>query len=195
MKSYKGSTRRENQIDKARICDLIIELWKHTRIKKPDRFVCHCFDNFSPQQRAFLSSLSEDGCEVMTTKPQSELRFQIGNVQQVGCADSRDEIYRAAVLARARIEADNTVRIGVVVPEFSKYRSEIIRTFSSVMEPDVQQGLPGSTHRVYPFNVSLGMGLASYPLVSSAFLLLELAGKDIEFEFVSSILRSPFLAG
>ena len=50
-------------------------------------------------------------------------------------------------------------------------------------------------HRVYPFNVSLGMGLASYPLVSSAFLLLELAGKDIEFEFVSSILRSPFLAG
>ena len=195
LKSYKSATRRENQIDKARICDLIIELWKHTRIKKPDRFVCHGFDNFSPQQRAFLSSLSEDGCEVMTTKPQSELRLQIGNVQQVGCADNRDEIYRAAVWARARIEADNTVRIGVVVPELSKNRSEIIRTFSSMMEPDVQQGLPGSKHRVYPFNVSLGMGLASYPLVSTAFLLLELVGKDIEFEFVSSILRSPFLAG
>ena len=195
LKSYKSSTRRKNQIDKARICDLIIELWKHTRIKKPDRFVCHGFDNFSPQQRAFLSSLSEDGCEVMTTKPQSELRLQIGNVQQVGCADNRDEIYRAAVWARARIEADNTVRIGVVVPELSKNRSEIIRTFSSMMEPDVQQGLPGSKHRVYPFNVSLGIGLASYPLVSTAFLLLELVGKDIEFEFVSSILRSPFLAG
>jgi ATP-dependent helicase/nuclease subunit B len=194
-KSYKGLTRRENQIDKAHIYDLIIELWKHTRIKKPDRLICHGFDNFSPQQRAFLSNLSEDGCEVMTTKPQSKLRLRIGNVQQVSCADNRDEIYRAAVWARARIEGDNTVRIGVVVQEFSKYRSEIIRTFSSVMEPDVQQGLPGSTYRIYPFNVSLGMALASYPLVSTAFLVLGLAGKDIAFESVSSILRSPFLAG
>ena len=193
--SYRGLTQRENQIDKARICDLIIKLWKHTRIKKPDRFICHGFDNFSPQQRAFLGSLSDNGCEVMMTKPQSELRLQMGNVQQVGCVDNRDEIYRAAVWARARIEADNIVRIGVVVPEFSKNRSEIIRTFSSMMEPDMQQSLSGSTHREYPFNVSLGLSLASYPLVSTAFLLLELAGKDIEFEFVSNILRSPFLAG
>ena len=194
-KSYRGLTQRENQIDKARICDLIIELWKHTRIKKPDRLICYGFDTFIPQQRAFLNSFSEYGCEVMTAQSQSKIRSRVGRVQQVSCADNRDEIYRAAVWARARIEADNTVRIGVVVPELFKYQSEIIRTFSSMMEPDVQQGLPGSTHRVYPFNVSLGMGLASYPLVSTAFLLLELAGKDIEFKFVSSILRSPFLAG
>ena len=90
------------------------------------------------------------------TQSQSQLRLRIGNVQRISCADNRDEIHRAAVWARARIEADNTVRIGVVVQEFTKYRSEIIRTFSSVMEPDVQQALPGSVHRLFPFNVSLG---------------------------------------
>ncbi len=194
-KSYKSLTRRENQIDKARICDLIIELWKHTRIKKPDRLICHGFDIFTPQQRAFLNRLSEDGCEVMMTRSQSQLRLRIGSVQRISCADNRDEVHRAAVWARARIEADSTVRIGVVVQEFTKYRSEIIRIFSSVMEPDVQQALPGSTRRIFPFNVSLGMALVSYPLVSTAFLVLGLAGKDIEFEFVSSILRSPFLVG
>ena len=194
-KSYKRLTRRENQIDKARICDLIIELWKHTRIKKPDRLICHGFDIFTPQQKAFLNRLSEDGCEIMMTRSQSQLRLRIGNVQQISCADNRDEIHRAAVWARARIEADSTVRIGVVVLEFAKYRSEIIRIFSSVMEPNVQQALPGSMRRIFPFNVSLGMALVSYPLVSTAFLVLGLAGKDIEFEFVSSILRSPFLVG
>ncbi|MBT3887903.1 MAG: PD-(D/E)XK nuclease family protein, partial [Nitrosomonadaceae bacterium] len=194
-KSYRGLTQRENQIDKARIYDLIIELWRHTRAQKPDRLICYGFDTFTPQQGAFLNSLSEYGCEVMTAQSQSKIRSRVGRVQRVSCTDSHDEIQRSAVWARARIEANNTVRIGVVVPELFKYRSEIIRTFSSMMEPDVQQGLPGSTHRAYPFNVSLGMGLASYPLVSTAFLLLELAGKDIEFKFVSSILRSPFLAG
>jgi len=39
------------------------------------------------------------------------------------------------------------------------------------------------------------MTLVSYPLVSTAFLVLELAGKEIEFERVSRMLRSPFLAG
>jgi ATP-dependent helicase/nuclease subunit B len=194
-KSYKSLTRRENQIDKARICDLIIELWKHTRIKKPDRLICHGFDIFTPQQRAFLNRLSEDGCEVMMTRLQSQLRLRIGNVQRISCADNSDEIHRAAVWARARIEADSTVRIGVVVQEFTKYRSEIIRIFNSVMEPDVLQALPGFPRRIFPFNVSLGIPLVSYPLVSTAFLVLGLAGKDIEFEFVSSILRSPFLVG
>jgi probable DNA repair protein len=194
-KNYKSLTRRENQIDKARVCDLIVKLWKHTRIKKPDRLICHGFDILTPQQRAFLNRLSEDGCEVMMTRSQSQLRVRIGNVQRISCADNRDEIHRAAVWARARIEADSKVHIGVVVQELTKYRSEIIRIFSSVMEPDVLQALPGSTRRILPFNVSLGMPLVSYPLVSTAFLVLGLAGKDIEFEFVSSILRSPFLVG
>ena len=174
---------------------MIIELWEHTEIKKTDRLICHGFDIFTPQQRAFLNKLSEDGCDVRMTRSQSQLRLRTGNVQQVSCIDNRDEIYRAAVWARARVEIDNTARIGVVVQEFAKYRSEIIRIFSSVMEPDVQQVLPGSTRRIVPFNISLGIALASYPLVSTAFLVLGLAGKDIEFEFASSILRSPFLVG
>ena len=194
-KNYKRLTRRKNQIDKVRICDLIIELWKHTKIKKPDRLICHGFDIFTPQQRAFLNKLSEDGCEVMMTQSQSQLRLRTRNVQQVSCTDNRDEIYHAAVWARARVEIDNTARIGIVVQEFAKYRSEIIRIFNSVMEPDVQQALPGSTRRIIPYNISLGLALVSYPLVSTAFLVLGLAGKDIEFEFVSSILRSPFLVG
>jgi hypothetical protein len=39
------------------------------------------------------------------------------------------------------------------------------------------------------------MALASYPLVSTALLTLELASGEIEFGRVSLLLRSPFLSG
>ena len=195
--SYKRSTGRERQTDSARICDLVVGLCEHAEVKKPNRLICYGFDIVTPQQRALLTRLAEVGCEVMMTRSQSQLRLRNGNVQCISCADNHDEIQRAAVWARARIETDSTVRIGVVVQdqEFTKYRSEILRIFSSVMEPDVQQALPGSTRRIFPFNASLGMDLVSYSLVSTAFLVLGLAGKDVEFECVSRILRSPFLVG
>ena len=195
-KSFKSLTRREKQIDKARICDLIIELWEHTRIKKPNWLVCHGFDILTLQQRSLLYKLSEGGCEVLITKSQSQLRLRRGEVKCISCIDNRDEIHNAAVWARARIEDNPTARIGIVVHELIKYRSEITRIFSSVMEPDVQQGLPGSTTRpTLPFNISLGLPLVSYSLVSTAFQLLRMAGKDIKFESLSHILHSPFLVG
>ncbi len=193
--SYERSTNRKKQTDSARIIDLVVGLLEHTEVKKPNYLVCHGFDIVTPQQNALLTRLSDIGCEVTSTLLQSQSQLPSANVQRISCVDNRDEIYHAAMWARARIEANNKARIGVVVQEFAKYRSEIIRIFSSVMEPDVRQSLPGSTRRIYPFNLSLGAALVSYPLVSTAFLILELAGKHIKFECVSSILRSPFLAG
>jgi probable DNA repair protein len=61
------------------------------------------------------------------------------------------------------------------------------------MAPDY--ALPGAPQRVLPFNLSLGVSLADYPLVNTAMLLLELAGREIEFERASRVLRSPFIAG
>jgi probable DNA repair protein len=112
---------------------------------------------------------------------------------RLACADSADEIRRAAAWARARLEANNSARIGVVVPELAKHRKAIRRIFSAVMEPDY--ALPCSGPPALPFNVSLGEPLSSYPLVNAAFLALEMAGREIDFERASRLIRSPFLAG
>jgi hypothetical protein len=45
-----------------------------------------------------------------------------------------------------------------------------------------------------PFNVSLGAALTDYPLAHAACLILELAGREIEFGRASLLLRSPFIA-
>lgn len=191
VQRYERVTGRGQQTDSARLCDLVSGLYERAEITKPERLICYGFDITTPQQAALLSKLAAAGCEVLQAQPQP----RNGSVQRVACDDSRDEIERAAVWARAHIEADSAVRIGIVVPEFAKYRSAIMRIFSSVMQPDVQHTLPGAARNILPFNTSLGMALTSYPLVSSAFLLLELAGREIEFERASRLLRSPFLAG
>ena len=83
------------------------------------------------------------------------------------CPDREDEIYRAAVWARARIEANGSARVGIVVPELSEYRSVVMRIFSSVMEPDVRSNrYRERPRRTLPFNASLGQPFA--PTRSSA---------------------------
>ncbi|HEY6044636.1 MAG TPA: PD-(D/E)XK nuclease family protein [Nitrosospira sp.] len=204
---YEEMTFRAGQIDEARLYDLIPELCGYAQIRKPRRLVCYGFDIITPQQAALLVGLQEKGCEVVMAQPQPRLQphspmhsptdnpTNDPGVRRIPCDNSAAEIRRAAVWARARLEANSSARIGVVVPEFSKCRSKVMRTFSSVMDPDVQYSLAHRAERVLPFNMSLGMALASYPLVSTALLALELASGEIEFERASLLLRSPFLSG
>jgi ATP-dependent helicase/nuclease subunit B len=82
-----------------------------------------------------------------------------------------------------RLEEGGT-RIGVVVPELGKRRSEVARVFSRTMQSEPP-----------PFNVSLGLPLSAYPLVDAALALLELAHGEVPFPVASQLLRSPFLGG
>lgn len=198
---YENVTRKAHQIDRASLCTLVTALCGSPGIAIPQRLICYGFDSVTPQWAALLAKLEETGCEVDevrgTTPPVQRFEMPYSEnrtVHRVECDVSNDEIYRAAVWARARIERDSAARVGIVVPQLSEYRSSLVRIFSSVMQPDVRQALPG-TPRHMPFNISLGVALSSYPLVHAAFLVLELIQGEIEFERASLLFRSPFLAG
>ncbi len=186
---YGRDTGREGLTDGARLADLIAGWWPRADLKKPQFLIGYGFDIVTPQHADLFTRLKAAGCDIAFAQPPA----RHGSAQRVACADSREEIRRASTWARARLEAGDRVRIGIVVPELAKHRSAILRVFSSVMEPDY--ALPGVATRVLPFNVSLGAALTSYPLVNAAFLVLELAGREIEFERASRLIRSPFLGG
>ncbi|MEK7875401.1 MAG: PD-(D/E)XK nuclease family protein, partial [Pseudomonadota bacterium] len=186
---YERDTRRERLTDSARLPELVAPLFGSARVGTPQQLICCGFDIVTQQQSALLAKLTATGCEVVF----AAIQPRNGSARRVACADSRDEIKRAATWARARLEADGNARIGVVVPELAKHRTAITRIFSATMAPDY--ALPGAAQRVPPFNVSLGAALTSYPLVNAAFLVLELAGREIDFERVSRLIRSPFIAG
>jgi probable DNA repair protein len=186
---YQAITRRERQTDGARLPDVVAALLARPEIRKPSSLIHYGFDLVMPQQDALFRALVAAGCEVAAAGPAP----REGERRRVACADSTEEIRRAAAWARARLETGRAARIGIVAPELAKHRKTIERCFSAVMEPDY--ALPGSRHPVLPFNISLGEALSSYPLVNAAFLALELAGREIDFERASRLIRSPFLAG
>ncbi|HEY7657945.1 MAG TPA: PD-(D/E)XK nuclease family protein [Burkholderiales bacterium] len=186
---HEAATRRARQTDGARLADLIAPQLGRSDIRKPRSLAHYGFDVLMPQQAALIEALAAAGCEVMGAGPEPGG----GECLRLACADSAEEIRRAAAWARARLEANGAARIGVVVPELAKHRSTIRRVFSAVMEP--AYALPGARHDTLPFNVSHGEPLASYPLVNAALLALELAGREIDFERASRLVRSPFIAG
>ncbi len=186
---YEAITRRERQTDAARLPDVTATLLARKEVRKPQSVVHYGFDLVMPQQAALFAALASAGCEVTGVGP--ELRG--AEPLRVACVDNTDEIRRAAVWARTRLEAGGAVRIGVVVAELAKHRQAIRRIFSAVMEPDY--ALPGTSRPAFPFNISFGEPLVSYPLVNAALLVLELAGRETDFERASRLIRSPFLAG
>ncbi|WP_297326038.1 PD-(D/E)XK nuclease family protein [Nitrosomonas sp.] len=193
--SYQHITQRNGQTDQARIGDLLTEHYESLDIKKPLSLICYGFDVIAPQSITFLNKLAATGCEVVTVGPAADDQQYLRNVQCVESISSRDEIYQAAVWARAKVEADHAVRVAIVVPALANYRSALMRIFTTVMQPDIRLALPGAIHPVVPFNISLGLALTSYPLIETALVVLALLDREVEFSRVSHWLRSPFLAG
>ena len=189
IQRYEALTRRERLTDGARLPDVAASHLRSPEIRKPKALVHYGFEFLMPQQAAFFGALAAAGCEVTGAVPEP----REGGCLRVACDDNLEEIRRAAAWARGRLEANGAARIGVVVPDLARHRRAIQRVFSAVMEPEY--ALPGHRHPVLPFNVSLGEPLSSWPVVHAAFLALELAGREIEFERASRLIRSPFLAG
>jgi len=185
---YSLRCERERHADAALLPDLVAARAGAPALRRPALLVLYGFDLKTPQQQALFVALRAAGTEVQLSA--HEGREQ--QVQRVACADAREEIERAAAWARARLEAEPGARIGIVVPDLARQRAALIRAFRAVMAPASM--LPGADAAALPFNVSLGLALAGYPLVQAAFLILELAGREIEFARASLLLRSPYIA-
>jgi probable DNA repair protein len=175
--SYRKRTAAD--IDAARLPDLMAQ--HLDKLKKPKLVVAYAFDVMPPQTRAFLELF-----ELASCTPDSIH----GECARASFPSVKHEIEAAAKWARARLEEGKT-RIGVVVPELSLHRSQVVRVFSRVMQPGYN--LPGASKTPMPFNVSLGKPLSSFPLVHCALDLLELAFQSVEFSRASHLVRSPFL--
>lgn len=185
---YERTLQRNGQMDVAELADRVLPLMADGFVRRPQILVVYGFDSFTPQQTDFLARLQQAGSMVLLAGPPQ----RAGRVLRTPCADAEEEIRRAAAWARSRLEAGHQ-RIGIVVPDLAARRAAVVRLFSATMAPDY--ALPDAPQRVLPFNLSLGMPLADYPLVNTAMLLLELSGREIQFERASRVLRSPFIAG
>ena len=185
---YRQATDANRQIDAARLPDAIGPLLGGAAIRKPCVIALFGFEQLAPQSLDFLQALEEHGVQIVDVPvPRRE-----GRSIRLELTEARDEIFAAARWARARLEANPSASIGVVVPDLAQSRARVYRAFASTMRPD---HLVARENAAQPFNISLGLPLADHPIVADALLMLELAGGAVSFEDASRVVRSPFIAG
>ncbi|HSD55411.1 MAG TPA: PD-(D/E)XK nuclease family protein [Burkholderiales bacterium] len=183
-RSYRQRTERARLTDRARLPDTAIGVLDHDRVNKPALLVAYGFDIVTPQQRALLDALAARGVTLATC---GAVR-RTATALRVAAADAHDEIRQAARWARARLEANGTARIAIVVPDLAARKKALRRVLAETMDP-------GRAASVLPVNVSLGDPLTGYPIVADALAALQLGGREIEFGQASRLIRSPFIAG
>ncbi|MBI4193650.1 MAG: PD-(D/E)XK nuclease family protein [Betaproteobacteria bacterium] len=173
--------------DSARLPDTISAVLK-TGARVSARGLVRCgFDAFSPQQQALFETLAGAGYAITDAMP-PERR---GQIVRRGYPDPETELSAVARQARELLATNANVRVGVVVPDLTARRSDVIRVFDDVLEPD--RVLAAARDRVRPFNVSLGLPLTAYPLVHAALLILRFASGELPLSDAGVLLRSPFL--
>ena len=186
-KAYGQHCTSGNWLDSARLPDAVRNAIAAGRLAPPRSLIIAGFDELTPQQDALLNAVRAAGVTVTPLTP-ADLTARVA---RVGYDDRRAEIHAAAAWARAALESGQT-RIGVVVPDLSVQRASIVRLFDEALVPAAL--LPGADV-VRPYNVSLGEPLAAWPVIHAALLLLEFGTGSLPVTRLSTLLRSPFLAG
>jgi probable DNA repair protein len=183
-REYRARTRSET--DAARLPDLVARALPGLPPTKLKLLVPYAFDLLPPQTGDFFLACGANGIAVQTCMPPRRAARAV----RAAFVCAREELEAAARWARARLGSGAT-RLGVVVPALAERRAEVARVFSSILAPGACH--PGVPKRALPFELSLGVALADYPIVRAALALLELAAGEVGFALASRLLRSPFL--
>src|SRR5579871_2807296 len=169
-------------LDRSRAIDFLAARYAAGDIARPASVYIAGFDDITPQQERFLRTLGD--------LQRIEAPSHEAEIERRKLVSSDDDIHAAAAWARATLERSPQKRIGVIVPDLRKLRPKVERIFREVLDPvcDLEYG-----RRAY--HVSLGPALDQYPLIYSAFLILEWAEGPLTVPRIGVLLRSPFLAG
>jgi len=136
------------------------------------------FDEIAPALRRLFDAL---GAQELVD-PTSAAR-----TTRATCRDATDELTRAAVWARRKLEADPQMRIGVVIPGLAAVATIAERIFDDVLHPTwhFQRGQRA-------FQIPMGTPLTEAPMIAAALATLRLVN-GVPRDEAAMIWPSPFV--
>ena len=172
----------------------VADLIEQEQVAVPSQVEIAGFHEPTATQQRLFDALERCGTKVQERR-WPDLRE---SALRLGLADTSREIRAAAQWTRRVLEeepeaAHPQFRIGIVVPDLYRLRSHIERVFGEEFHPRTRLRPDLDPRRL--FNISLGLPASKYPIIGSAFLILETNPKEIPIEIASRLVRSPFLPG
>ncbi len=183
--SYGSLCERNGWLDEARLADLLHAIAAQQMAAR--EVIFWGFDSYTPQQQSLIAMLQAAGVAQAIAEPDAAAVLPV----RIALEDSNAELRAAALWARQMLEQHPDATIGVVVSNLENMRATADRIFLENLHPEGLTVAGSDTRRA--FEISLGVPLSQVPIVSVALSILELASRSQSIEFVSRILRSPFL--
>ncbi|MFO8033328.1 MAG: PD-(D/E)XK nuclease family protein [Desulfohalobiaceae bacterium] len=174
-------------LEEARQPEYLTELFSSGILPAPQKFILAGFEQLSPLQQQLLQTLQDRGSSIyLLQQPQQQ-----GRAYKLALQDQKQELRWAARWARTQLLSNPMQSLGIIVPQLSQLRQELIETLDAVLHPDLAYSPLAPDRRC--FDISLGKSLASYPLIRAALDVLDLVQEPLELKTISSLLRSPFI--
>jgi len=145
------------------------------------------YQQISPARKQLFKRLDDAGIALTELSPMSVDT----EVYRIELADSREEIKQAAVWAKQQWLDKPEQRIGIVLPNLNSNRELTRIIFERLFCP--AQIINSDDQVQRPYDISLGLSLASYPLADSALMLIKLISEPIAQDEIIQLLLSPYL--
>ncbi len=184
---YQRRAEAAGATDQARLPDVVREYVEAGTIALPKRVLLAGFDETTPQQQRLFDALLARG----TACDRFEPARHDATPQRAACLDEHDEHQKVADWVAARLAADPSTRIGIVVPQLGSRRRSLTAALDAALVPD-RLLAPASAR---PYTVSLGDPLSDVALVAFFLRVIRLMLASVPFEEASAMLRSPYFAG
>ncbi len=138
------------------------------------------FDEFTPLQLRVLEKCKQMGTTVERIDAEQE---STDRYYCAGFEDQTSEINAAASWARRTLDQTPNAIIGIIATGLADIRAQLDRALEHALGTRA-------------FNISLGLPLTQWPMVTAALLILELMdARDLSVEEWGGLLRTPFLYG
>lgn len=188
-RQFEAQCKRRNWLPPGQIPRQLIEFLESVDYCPVRELLLIGFDELEPLQQSLIEALQAGGSVVRW------LRLESGNANAIRfqAADSRNEIELLSRWVHRCLAENAGARIGIVVPDLAAQRSVLELALAKSLSPQSLQ--PGVEGTAQPWNISLGKPLNRYPVIRTAFQLLDLTAQRAGMEEIGDLLRSPFIAG
>lgn len=160
----------------------------------PSKVVFAGFTRYNPQEVRLRQTFSELNRLGEDWSPQKDWAHESTafSPSSFSYPDAASEALAAALWAQERLQACPQSRFAIVVPDLASTRNLLQDTLEDVLMPEAVY--PGQSETPRPFNISLGLSLAKYPLVDAALQLLQLvtSAHRVEQGAFSALLRNAY---
>ena len=185
---YRATLVERAMADTAQLADRLAPAAAHVSAWRGLRIVTVGFIQVTPQQRRLLVALRDAGVDVVECAlPQlAETRRQ-----RVICPTPVAELGRALAWARDRAIADPNATIGIAIEDLASCRDEVAARADDILCPALARRVVPDAPR--PYDISLGIPLASVPVIATAIDLIELGAGPVSASDAAALLRSTHL--